>query len=206
MRSETQQNEKPANVMRTTIKGHFTLLEAFLNNKEEPLKEFYISEYPKIRYYILKNGGTLDNAKDVFQEAFFACWKKLNTGQSSPKNKAEIEAYLFTTAKNKWIDQIRVRGKKKIISIDEKIHHLAADETSPITEVHEKEEQLTITLSAFESLNQACKDLLTWFYFHKMSLKAIAESLEMEEASAKNKKYRCIQKLKELALSKELIK
>lgn len=187
--------------MKSTAQTQHTLLDAFLTNKEVLLKEFYVAEYPKTKYYILKNGGTIDNANDVFQEAFFACWKRLSTGQSTPKNKSEIEAYLFTTAKNKWIDQIRVTGRKKTISIDDKIHQLAADEATPITEVHEKEEQLTITLSAFESLGQACKDLLTWFYFHKMSLRDIAESLDMEEASAKNKKYRCIQKLKELALN-----
>ena len=192
--------------MDNTAQRQHTLLDAFLFNKEVLLKDFYIAEYPKTKYYILKNGGTLDNAKDVFQDAFFACWKKLNTGQSSPKNKAEIEAYLFATAKNKWIDQIRVSGRKKTISIDEKAHQLAADESTPNTEAHEKEKQLTITLAAFENLGQACKDLLTWFYFHKMSLKAIAESLDMEEASAKNKKYRCIQRLKELALNQELNK
>lgn len=192
--------------MENTAQRQHTLLDAFLFNKEVLLKDFYIAEYPKTKYYILKNGGTLDNAKDVFQDAFFACWKKLSTGQSSPKNKAEIEAYLFTTAKNKWIDQIRVSGKKKTISIDENAHQLPADEATPITEAHEKEKQLTITLTAFENLGQACKDLLTWFYFHKMSLKAIAESLDMEEASAKNKKYRCIQRLKELALNQDLNK
>ncbi len=192
--------------MENSPQRQHTLLDAFLYNKEVLLKDFYIAEYPKTKYYILKNGGTLDNAKDVFQDAFFACWKKLSTGQSSPKNKSEIEAYLFTTAKNKWIDQIRVSGKKKTISIDEKAHQLPADEATPITEAHEKEKQLTITLTAFENLGQACKDLLTWFYFHKMSLKTIAESLDMEEASAKNKKYRCIQKLKELALNKEINK
>ena len=189
--------------MESTAQRQHTLLDAFLTNKELLLKEFYIAEYPKTKYYILKNGGTIDNANDVFQEAFFACWKKLSTGQSSPKNKSEIEAYLFTTAKNKWIDQIRVTGRKKTISLDEKMHLLAADEASPISEFHEKEEQLTITLSAFENLGQACKDLLKQFYFHKMSLRDIADGLDIEEASAKNKKYRCIQRLKELALNKE---
>lgn len=192
--------------MENTAQRQHTLLDAFLTNQEVLLKDFYTAEYPKTKYYILKNGGTIDSANDVFQEAFFACWKKLSTGKVTPKSKSEIEAYLFTTAKNKWIDQIRFRDKKKTISIDEKAHQLAADETPPITEVHEKEEQLTITLTAFENLGQACKDLLTWFYFHKMSLKDIAESLDMEEASAKNKKYRCIQKLKELALNQVLNK
>jgi RNA polymerase sigma factor (sigma-70 family) len=192
--------------MGNTIEEQSILLDAFINNNEMLLKDFYLAEYPKAQTYILKNGGTIDNAKDIFQDAFFSCWKKLSTGAASPQNKAEIEAYLFTTAKNKWIDHIRLRANKKTISINQKIHQLSEDEVTTMDDINDKEDQLTITLSAFESLSEACKDLLTRFYFHKMSLRAIAESLYMEEASAKNKKYRCIQKLKELALNKALQK
>lgn len=180
--------------------GQFTLLDAFLTNKEVAIREFYIAQYPKTKYYILKNGGTLENTKDVFQDAFFACWKKLSTGKFKPKNKTEIEAYLFTAAKNKWIDQTRHLAKRNTIAIDEKSYHLAADETMQTSEMEKSEEQMSITLIAFENLGKACKDLLTQFYFNKMSMKTIAENLNIEEASAKNKKYRCIQKLKELAL------
>ncbi|MCG2419936.1 sigma-70 family RNA polymerase sigma factor [Aequorivita sp. F47161] len=185
----------------TLTQGKFKLLDAFLNNEEVPIREFYIAEYPKTKYYILKNGGTVDNAKDVFQEAYFVCWKKLSSRKFQPKNKNEIEAYLFTIARNKWIDQTRAATKRKTTSINDKMYQLAADD-NPTGELEKKDKQLTITLAAFENLGQGCKDLLTQFYFNKMSLRTIAEKLNIEEASAKNKKYRCIQKLKELALGK----
>jgi len=188
----------------TQITEKFTLLDAFITNKEAPVREFYISEYPKTKHYILKNGGTVDHANDIFQEAYFSCWKKLSSGQFSPKNRAEIEAYLFTTAKNKWIDQVRT--KKKTTSIDTTAYQLSATETIQIHELNEQEQKLSITLNAFENLGEACKNLLTQFYFHKMSFKEIAVNNDMEEASVKNKKYRCIQKLKELALKKEIKK
>lgn len=184
----------------TLNKKHFPLLDAFLTNKEEPLKQFYMTQFPKTKYYILKSGGSLENAKDVFQEAYFICWKKLSMEKFMPKNPAEIEAYLFTIAKNKWIDQIRSATKNKTISIDTKMPHLTEDETGEILELENKEKQMAITLEAFEKLGQGCKDLLTQFYFEKLSIRTIAAALNMEEASAKNKKYRCIQKLKELAL------
>lgn len=180
----------------------FPLLDAFLYNNEASIKEFYIAEYPKIKYYILKKGGTVSSAEDVFQEAFFACWKKLCSGKFCPKNKAEIEAYLFTAAKNKWMDQLRVASKKRTVSIDEKFMELRSEETMDAHEHKEREQKLSITLTAFEKLGKDCKELLTQFYFHKKSLRNISHELNIEEASAKNKKYRCIQKLKELALLK----
>lgn len=182
-----------------TIKD-FPLLEAFLNNKEALVRDFYGAEYPKIKMYILSHGGTVDNAKDVFQEAFFSCWKQLSTGKFTPKTTADIQAYLFTAAKHKWIDQKRKETKNKNLSLDMNTEPMADDESMMREEKHNREQRLTITLAAFEQLGQACKELLTQFYFEKRSLKLIAQQLELEEASAKNKKYRCIQKLKELAI------
>ncbi len=187
----------------TLNQEHFLLLDAFLTNKEIPMQEFYVTEYRKTKCYILKNGGTLENSKDIFQEAYLACWKKLSTKKFKPKNRAQIEAYLFTIAKNKWIDQTRGVGRTKIISMEERFLQSAVDESNQTNEVENKDLKLSITLSAFESLGQACKDLLTQFYFYKLPLKIIAGKLGLEEASAKNKKYRCIQKLREIALAKE---
>ncbi|QAA82654.1 sigma-70 family RNA polymerase sigma factor [Aequorivita sp. H23M31] len=189
--------------MGDTIKQeHFALLDAFLTNKEIPMREFYKTEYPKIKCYILQHGGSLDNCKDIFQEAYLACWKKLSSRKFKPENRAQIEAYLFTIAKNKWIDQTRGVARKRTISMDAKNLNLAVDESNPL-EMENKDRKLSITLSAFESLGPACKELLTQFYFYKLPLKIIAEKLELEENSAKNKKYRCIQKLREIALAKE---
>ena len=183
----------------TKTQHEFPLLDAFLTNKEAPVRDFYIAEYPKTKMYILSHGGTVDYAKDVFQEAFFSCWKKLSTGKFIPKSNGDIQAYLFTAAKNKWIDQKRREAKNKEVSFDSNTHSMM-DDTSIFSEEKDKEEtQLTITLAAFEKFGQACKELLTQFYFEKTSLKLIADKLNIEEASAKNKKYRCIQKLKELA-------
>ena len=179
------------------------LLDAFLTNKEIPMKEFYITEFPKTRSYILKNGGTLENCKDIFQEAYLECWKKLCERKFKPEKKSDIEAYLFTIAKNRWIDLTRSVARRKTISINGDNVHLVVDESLDSQESDKKEIQLSITLTAFQNLGAACKDLLTQFYFHKIPLRIIAERLDMEEVSAKNKKYRCIQKLRQLALAKE---
>ncbi|MGJ8591289.1 MAG: RNA polymerase sigma factor [Aquaticitalea sp.] len=187
--------------MEYTTKSHinFPLLDAFLTNKEVPVRDFYIEQYPKTKMYILSHGGTEDCAKDIFQEAFFSCWKKLSSGKFTPAAISEIQAYLFTASKNKWIDKKRRESKNREIALDPNMAQMAEDHLVFNDEKHIEEKRLTITLSAFEQLGQACKELLTLFYFEKESLKLIAEKLNIEEASAKNKKYRCIQKLKELA-------
>ena len=43
---------------------------------------------------------------------------------------------------------------------------------------------------------QECKSLLKLFYFEKKSMEEISELINITDASARNKKYRCMQKLK----------
>lgn len=185
----------------TLNKEKFVLLDAFLTNKEMPMQKFYLAEYPKTKYYILKNGGAIDNAKDIFQEAFLICWKKICSGDFKPINEQQIEAYLFTIAKNKWIDYTRSVTTKKTTSINDKLYQFSIEDNVQTNEIEKAELQMSITLNAFNNLGQSCKDILTQFYFYKAPLRTIAENLGIEEASAKNKKYRCIQKLKEIALN-----
>ena len=65
-----------------------------------------------------------------------------------------------------------------------------------------KENRLQGVMQAFKDLGLPCKDLLTKFYFEKKSMNTIAEELQLDAASTRNKKYRCMQKLRELALKK----
>ncbi len=177
----------------------FRLQNAFLNNEEVVIKAFYLDEYPKTKHYVLSHGGQISNAEDVFQEAFFAFWKKICTGKFCPNSRPEMEAYLFTAARNKWIDEMRLASRNGTISLNETFIQVEDDQSLLDTENEEREYKLNITLKAFENLGKDCKALLTQFYYNKVSLKEIAQNLNIEETSAKNKKYRCIQKLKELA-------
>ncbi|RYD82846.1 MAG: sigma-70 family RNA polymerase sigma factor [Sphingobacteriales bacterium] len=66
-----------------------------------------------------------------------------------------------------------------------------AEETKDIAQVAEN----------FKKLGANCRQLLTDFYFKKESLRTIAANFKWTEATAKNNKYRCIEKLKILLKS-----
>ena len=63
-----------------------------------------------------------------------------------------------------------------------------------------KEKRLLNGMKAFGNLGDSCKVLLMKFYFEKKSMNTIAEELDLDAASARNKKYRCMQKLRAIAL------
>ncbi len=183
------------------IEKQLNLVDAIKTNNQVVLKQLYLNNYKKIELYILKNNGSMPQAKDTYQEAFIAVWKNIKEDKFVPTNETAVQGYLYTIAKNKWLDVLKSSKFKKTVSYANKGIEETFSETIESEDLHEEDDKLQCTMNAFNQLGEACKELLKLFYFSKKSLRYIAQELAIEEASAKNKKYRCIQKLRELALS-----
>ncbi|MGB1307875.1 MAG: RNA polymerase sigma factor [Oceanihabitans sp.] len=177
------------------------LTEAILANNELVLKSIYKANYFKVESYILKNSGTKTQAKDIFQEAFITVWNNVKSGKFKAKSRSSINGYLYSISRNKWLDFLRSKHFKKTI-VASKINQFEALGAT-IQEQEEyilKEQQLECIMQAFKHLGVTCKSVLIKFYFEKKSMQTIAEELQLDEASTRNKKYRCMQKLKEITL------
>ncbi len=173
------------------------LLNAIKTNDSEVLKYVYTNNYPKIEALVLKNSGSIDYAKDVYQEAFITVWTHVKTGKFVPKNDTALQGYLYRISKNKWTDVLRSKAFKNSTNLDN--NHLKVVKEEVYDEPEDK--KLNATMGAFEKLGAPCKQLLKTFYFEKKSLKEVAIEFKIEENTARNKKYRCMQKLREMVLA-----
>ncbi|QIE60097.1 sigma-70 family RNA polymerase sigma factor [Rasiella rasia] len=171
------------------------LVDALKNNDEQVLRDLYVGNFRKTEAFILKNNGTSAQAKDIFQEAIMATWQNVRLDKFKPNSKSALQGYLYTIAKNKWLDHVRSAQYKKTKSIENSMF-LENDEM--IEEHTEKEQRLHTIEQNFEKLGEECRELLKQFYYQKKSLREIAAGYNIGEASARNKKYRCINKLKAL--------
>jgi len=169
------------------------------NNNETTLKELYHANYPKVELLVLKNNGTKDEAKDLYQEAFLAMWKNVKEYKFEPKNETAIQGYLYQIAKNKWTDYLRSSRYKKTTKFEESKSNIKLSEEDGFNEI-QKENELQQLEKGLAKLGDECRRLLQLFYFKKQSLSEIAGSFGIGEPSARNKKYRCIVQLKKLML------
>jgi len=177
------------------------VVSAIKRNDSTILKRIYASNYPKIEALVLTNSGTKEHAKDIFQEAFLAVWQNIKQDKFVPKSESSINGYLYTIAKNKWMDVLRSQGYKKTIIASQMSHfEIKDEENNGIDDDILKDKRLEDVMLAFKNLGEACKRLLRMFYFEKKSMHLIAEELELDAASTRNKKYRCMQKLRQIAL------
>ena len=172
----------------------WTQFRAIRQNDESVLGQLYASNYPKVESFVVNNSGTSEQAKDIFQEAFIAVWRNIQLDRFHPQNGAGLDAYLFQIAKNKWMDYLRSGHYNKVVRMDTTTLSASTDDETPAWE----HDYLAAVKKHFVGLGDNCKKILTLYYYDNESMKQIADQMNWTEATAKNNKYRCIQKLKEL--------
>lgn len=177
------------------------LAQAIQRNDSGVLKALYQQNFDKVKAYVLKNSGDVDMAKDLYQEAFVALWKRVKQQQFEPKTADELGAYLYTIAKNKWLDVVRSKRFKNTQSTESYKHLKTVEDEQKMNETTvENDQKLQTVIKALEQMDTGCRELLNQFYYQKKSMQEIGAALKLDPASARNKKYRCMQKLKTLAI------
>lgn len=174
------------------------LVDAIKYNKPEVLKHIYTSNYPKVEAMVLKNSGSVEHAKDIFQETFITVWTHVKQNKFVPLNDSALQGYIYRISKNKWTDVLRSKSFKSFKSIEGSI---IKDVNEDFERDVNEDQKLKTAMTAFENLGEPCKQLLKTFYFEKKSLKEISKTLQIEENTARNKKYRCMQKLRAVLLA-----
>jgi RNA polymerase sigma factor (sigma-70 family) len=141
---------------------------------------------PHAKKYITANNGTANDAQDIFQDALVILYRKVQTENFTLT--APLKNYLLAIVKNCWLQELRQRKK---IPLGETSIDIAAPES-------DEEADFRTAKNAFDMLGEKCRQLLILFYFKQLSFKSIADLLSFsDEKTAKNQKYRCLQKAKE---------
>ena len=169
------------------------MLRASLKHRNEALNILYDNLYPGIARFILKNSGNVLDAKDLFQESLIVFYEKAITPDFVLTG--SIKNYLHAVCRNLWFKRLRNAGKEvsyENLDIQGAFIYESLDE--------ESDDRRQIFAKLMNEIGEGCRDILMRFYFERQSMKDIAADLNLaNEGVAKNKKARCIQKLKDLA-------
>jgi len=153
--------------------------------------DLYEYEFPKVVKLIINNSGSVDAAKDVFQDALVILIEKVYTNKLDLT--CTISTYLYSICRFLWMDQLR--QNKREIPLKDDYSHLFADIT--ITEFENTPDIYEDVNNAIEILGDPCKQLLECFYYKNLSWDEIASSLGYANAaSARNQKYKCLERIR----------
>lgn len=180
-------------------KASSEIIRAIYADDEVVLKEFYLANFRKVEAFVLRNGGHSADAEDIFQEAYMIVWRKVKEGMLLREEDTSIHGYLYKIARNKWVDHTRSPRYKRG-------HKMPEEEVFPPSDTAENEGEADLKISLIEGclreLEETCRGLLDGFYYRKEKLQEIAQKHGWTVATAKNNKYRCLEKLRKIIRSK----
>jgi len=163
--------------------------------KTKMLTQLYQEVFPGVARFIHKQGGSFDDAKDVFQEALLIYYEKVIVDQKAEHG----NAYLFGIARNLWYKRHRELTVQE--PLESENTYRALYELSE-TDQHPSFEKL---LGLLMRTGQKCMELLRAFYYDKMNMQALSKQFGFAgERSATVQKYKCLEKVRDEVKTKDM--
>jgi RNA polymerase sigma factor (sigma-70 family) len=170
---------------------------------DDAIRILYAEVFPKIKKYIKKNNGSLEDAQDAFQEGISIFYKQWHLGKLDQEK--DLESYIFIISRNVWLNMLH-KNKKNISNIDMSEHEHIESDVDALNFIITEERNLYIG-KLLEALGTKCKEMLLSTIFYKKSMaEIVVEMGYANENAAKSTNYRCKQKLIDLIQGKTEIR
>lgn len=162
-------------------------------SREQVFTQLYEDCFPSTAAFVRKNGGSLEDAKDVFHDALVIYYEKTVAGQTPVQNDS---AYLHGIAKHLWYKKFKENNKETDLP---ETGFEAEDETEP---------PVSADIIHYIALSgKKCLELLTSFYYDQLNMKEIAMRFGFSgERSATAQKYKCLEKVRNAMRERSLTK
>lgn len=179
------------------VENETLLLKGLAKNDRKAVEAIYKEHYNMVQAMVVKNNGTIDDAKDIFQEAMIVLYEKVKS--DSFELSCQIKTYLYSVSRRLWLKKLM--SQSRLIVAEEADHELVSVDDQ--VEEHEKlQVEFVMMEKAINSLGEPCKSLLEAFYLKKKSMQEIASGFGYTNPeNAKNQKYKCLIRLKKLFFS-----
>lgn len=168
------------------------LYQGLADRDDAAFRILYRDQFDTIKHLIRQKGGTDDDASDVFQEGVIALWTNIKQGKFEYRPNVKISTYLYSVCHRLWLK--RIRDEKKHVSLDQQTVEPYEEAELPGSDL--QDEAVLKLRTIFSNLGVKCQKILKMFYYEKLSMKDIAQTMDYEINTAKNEKYRCMKKIR----------
>jgi RNA polymerase sigma factor (sigma-70 family) len=154
------------------------------------LDYIYKNFYEQIKVFILRNRGSIEDAKDVYQDALLVIYQKAS--KDNLELSCSFQTYLYSVCRLLWLKQLESNQIQRNTA-EETGMYIELDED--LVEVFEKNERYKLYQHHFQKLSFSCQKVLELF-LAGISLREIANILGFKsEHYVKKRKYQCKEKL-----------
>ena len=144
---------------------------------------------PMIRYFISKNNGNDEDAKDIFQDTLFILITKIRGNDLNLQ--VALSTYLFAICKNLWLMVLDRQKAAKNYEFRKSSELIEKD----FTELGDTVFYERIFRQCFDSMDEVSQKILK-MYWMEISPSEIAEKLGYSYGYVRKKKSECMKELK----------
>lgn len=170
------------------------LLKGLAKDDKQSIEAIYKANYTMVQSFVLNNNGSVEDARDLFQEAMVVLYEKSKTASFSLN--CQIKTYVYSICRRLWLKRLQQLSKfhTPVESLEEMV---------PVEEELEEHEKLNndfiLMEHAMNKIGEPCKSLLDAYYLQKKNMQEIAAEFGYTNAdNAKTQKYKCLIRLKKL--------
>lgn len=170
------------------------LIAGFCEGKSEVLRAIYLAHYPAVETMVIKNSGTSEEARDLFQEALLVTFQKVSAPDFSLS--CQLGSFIHAVAWRLWQKKLR----------DER--PLDLHTTGDVDELEQEDIDLLIRRmqryklyeEKFAELSEGCQELLRQFLKGQSTKKVMEHFGFGSIAYTKKRKCLCKSKLMKMVM------
>lgn len=175
------------------------LLNGLSANDTGAVEEIYRKNFGVIQAFIVKSGGSYEDARDVFQEAIVVLFQ--NAQSDSFELTSSLKTYLYSVSRRLWLK--KVQKDRRYLSTTSDLLAETVPVDDDMDDYRQQNERFELLEIALERIGEPCRSLLNAFYIQKKSMPEIAREFGYTNAdNAKTQKYKCLIRLKKIFFSK----
>lgn len=164
------------------------LLQGILDADSTAIRQIYDHVLPSVIIWVGQNRGSEADARDIFQEALIALFRRLEQGNFELT--CQLKSYLRIMCRNLWMT--RLRDQRPVSPLSEEEEKIVLEES--VQQELEQSERRQLFLKHFDQLEAGCKKILSLF-FDKIPLKEIARQMDTSVSYIKKRKFLCKERL-----------
>lgn len=156
------------------------------NHAYEILYKFY---YPSVKNFILKNNGSEDDAKDIFQETIIVLLEKV------PKDDfnltSSLKTYIFAISSNLWLK--RLRDSNNMVKAEIGTYEKYLSDYEEVEEDIHRDNSNKI-VKVFKMMTNKCIILLKAIFYDDKNIDTITKDFRYtNKHNAQNQKFKCLE-------------
>jgi len=170
------------------------LVERIRQGDRKALLELFDDNRRPIVTLVTRNGGSVDEADDVLQEAVIVLWERIRSGTF--EERAALSTFIYGVAKRLWLRRLTRRSRESGTTMD--LHDIGDSLPNPEEQILTNEATELVS-RALAALDATCRSLLLLFYWEALPTEEIGRLMGFANAATvKARKYQCKERLRRI--------